>query len=246
MLGAVFDLPDLGRWWFLVGAVFTGWGLMLWLNRKQFLANMNMPMRPLKRRDFAIFAALMGVTAALTLIVGALGRNQLRTEREARVQADIASLQDRTLTRQQVAGISQAMIRLAMPGNAERNRRNLRALQACVKSGQCRTLLTRIVVRTLQPKTTKGTSKTIVIKGQRGPAGPRGPRGLPGQDGHNGQDGRAGKQGGTGGIDSNVIDGVDNRVADLEHALQDVVSHVTLLDKLVAVLCRVLTPTRCG
>jgi hypothetical protein len=244
VLAAVFDLPHLGRWWILVGAILAGWLLVLWLNRKQIHANMNQPMRPLKRRDFAAFAALVGLTAALTLIIGAVARDSLRSEREARVAADISSLQDRTLTRQQVAGISQAMIRLAMPTNQERNRRNLRALQACVKSGQCRTLLTRIVVRTLKP--TKGGDRTLVIKGKPGPRGPQGLPGPAGPAGEDGANGRAGKPGGAGAVDSNIIDGVDNRVASLEQALRDVVSHVAILDRLVAVLCRVLTPTRCG
>lgn len=244
MLGAVFALPHLGRWWLVIGAVFAAGLFVLWLNRQQIRTRLAQPMRPTTHGDFLVFAALIGAAVALSIIVGALARDSLRQEREARVSADIASLQDRTLTRQQVAGISQAMIRLAMPTNAERNRRNLRALQACVKSGQCRTLLTRIVVRTLKPM--RGGDRTLVIRGQPGRTGPRGPQGLPGPSGKDGQAGRVGKQGGTGGVDSNVIDGVDNRVADLEQALQAVVSHVAVLDKLVAVLCRVLTPTRCG
>lgn len=245
-MASVLALPHLGRWWFLVGAVFAAWLLVLWLNRAQIRTSMSMPMRPLTRGDFVALAALMGCTAALTLIVGAFARDSLRTEREARVSADISSLADRTLTRQQVAGIAQAIVRLERPSNAERNKRNLKALQACVKSGECRKLLTTIVVRTLVPKTTKGATKTIVIKGTPGPRGPQGLPGPAGKDGQSGQPGRAGQQGGTGGIDSNIIDGVDNRVADLERALQSVVSHVAILDRLVAVLCRVLTPTRCG
>lgn len=244
MLGAVFNVPHLGYWWILVGAVLAGWVLVLWLHRKEIHANMNQPMRPLKRRDFAVFGGLVGLAIALAIIIGALARESLRAEREARVNADIASLQDRTLTRQQVAGISQAMIRLAMPTNAERNRRNLRALQSCVKSGECRTLLTKIVVRTLAPKTVPGAASTVIVKGK---PGPRGPQGLPGPAGPAGRDGTHGRDGKPGGaVDSNIIDGVDNRVASLEQALRDVVSHVAILDKLVAVLCRVLTPTRCG
>lgn len=246
MLGAVFAPPHLGRWWILVGAVFAGWMLVLWLNRKQIRTNMDQPMRPLKRRDFALFAGLVGLSIALAIIIGALARDSLRTEREQRVNADIASLQDRTLTRQQVAGISQAMIRLAMPTNAERNQRNLRALRDCVKSGECRTLLTKIVVRTLAPHTVPGATRTVIVKGKPGPRGPQGLPGPAGPAGKDGTDGRTGKPGGAGAVDSNIIDGVDNRVASLEQALRDVVQHVTVLDKLVAVLCRVLTPTRCG
>lgn len=241
----MFALPHFGRWWFLVGAVFVAWILVLWLHRHHVRASMR-EVVTLTRGHLTIFAALIGFTVALSIIVGALARDSLRTEREQRVQADIASLQDRTLTRQQVAGIAQAMIKLTSPSDTERNRRNLEALQACVKSGECRRLLTTIVVRTLQPKTTKGAAKTIVVKGQPGPRGPQGLPGPAGQNGTNGQDGQAGKQGGTGTVDSNILDGVDNRVADLEKALQDVVSHVAILDRLVAVLCRVLTPTRCA
>lgn len=192
------------------------------------------------------FSALVGLAVASSILVGAYARDQLQDERDARTAADIASLADRTLTRKQVADISNAMIRLARPTNAERNRRNLRALRDCVKSGECRRRLTDIVVRTLAPNMVPGTGPKVIVKGKPGTRGPQGLPGPAGPAGKDGTDGRTGKPGGTGAVDSNIIDGVDNRVAGLEQALRDVVSHVAILDKLVAVLCRVLTPGSCG
>jgi hypothetical protein len=223
--------------------------LVAWLFRRRWLPWWHEPI--VTKRWHLYVGALTGSLA----IVVALGFNF--AQREANKRQDAASreaLAGRILDRQEIAGIAQAQALLLRPSNAERNRRNLVALQSCVKSGECRKLLTHIVVRTLEPTMVPGTgssrTKTIVIRGKQGPAGPQGAQGVPGATGTAGRDGvgrpgAPGKPGGPGSVDSNLVDGLDNRVAGLESALQSVVSRVAVLDRLVALLCRVLTPGRC-
>jgi hypothetical protein len=231
----------------VVGILLVGL-LVLWLNRvhcKRWWHSRVI----LTNGTMSILTGLIGAAIAVAILTSHLNRESLKHERDIRAAKDIASLRDRTLTKQQVAGISQAMIMLMRPSNAERNRRNLVALKTCVRSERCQKLLTQIVVRTLNVKTipepTKASSRTIVIQGQRGRTGPRGPQGLPGPSGRDGRNGTMGRNGSSGSVDSNLVDGIDNRVADVESALQAVVSRVAVLDRLVGLLCRLLMPRRC-
>jgi hypothetical protein len=231
----------------VVGILLAGL-LVLWLNRAHCKRWWHSRVI-LTNGTMSILTGLIGFAVATAIIASHLNRESLKHERQDRVNADIKSLRDRTLTRAQVASISQAMIMLMRPSNAERNRRNLVALKTCVRSQRCQKLLTQIVVRTLHVRTipgpTKTSSRTIVIQGQRGKTGPRGPRGLPGPSGRDGRNGTMGRNGSSGSVDSSIVDGIDNRVADLESALQAVVSRVAVLDRLVGLLCRLLTPGRC-
>jgi hypothetical protein len=252
---SVVGLPNLGFWWIPVISFALAGALVLWLNRNNIHARLHRPV-VMTGWHMVGFAGLVGFAVGISIVVGAIGRAEraktraeIRVERDARLNADLKSLEDRTLTRRQVEGISQAMIRLATPSNAERNRRNLVALKSCVRSQECRKLLTQIVVRTLTPKAMPGedSSRTIIVGGRRGPAGPagpRGPQGEPGPAGSSGSPGRAGKPGGPGAVDSNAVDGLDNRVADVERAVQGIVSRVDALQGLLRALCRVITPTK--
>lgn len=196
----------------------------------------------LKAKHLRLAAALIGAMFMFVIITSHLNRESLKKERQARVNHDIESLQDRTLTKRQVAGIAQAMIMLARPSDAERNRRNLKALMSCQRSVECSGRLTTIVERTLRVRIpVKGTSssKTIVVAGKPGPVGPRGPQGLPGKDGRNGG---AGRNGTDGTVDSALVDGLDNRVADLEGALAAIVNRLGSVQGLLIALCRVIRP----
>jgi hypothetical protein len=224
--------------------------LVAWLFRRRWLPWWHEPI--VTKRWHLYVGALTGSLA----IVVALGFNFQQREANARQDAAArAALAARILDRQEIASIAQAQAILLRPSNAERNRRNLVALKSCVRSGECRKLLTTIVVRTLEPTMVPGAKgsrpvKTIVIRGKQGPVGPQGAQGVPGAAGSAGRDGvgktgAPGKPGGPGTVDSNVVDGLDNRVAGLESALQAVVSRVQVLDRLVALLCRILTPGKC-
>lgn len=232
----------------IVGVLLAGL-LVLWLNRVHCQRWWHSRVI-LTNGTLSILTGLIGAAIAVSIVTSHLNRESLSKERRDRVAKDIASLQDRTLTKRQVAGIAQTVLMLARPSNAERNRRNLEALKTCVRSERCQKLLTQIVVRTLNVKTvprpTRTSSRTLVVQGKPGKTGARGPQGVPGPAGRDGLDGIAGKPGGPGSVDSNVVDGLDNRVADLETALQSLVSRVEVLDRLVGLLCRLLTPGRCG
>lgn len=195
----------------------------------------------------ALGGLLMGLLLGSVVYVSHLNRVELGKERQARVDEAFRSLQSQILTRTQVAAIGERLISLATPTNAERNRRNLVALKSCVMSEQCRRLLTTIVVRTLRVETpVKGATntRTIVIQGKRGPAGPagaQGPQGLPGTSGHDGGTGGNGKDGS---VDSGLLDGIDNRLSDLERGLGSILAQVPGIQRIVGLLCKALPVCR--
>lgn len=235
----------------IVGVV-VAVALALWLCRRILFDGWSAPIA-LTKGDVYKRDLLIGIAVAVSILVGTYGRAQLRSEREARVNADIASLEDRTLTRQQVAGIAQALIRLREPTTSEQLVRINRALKTCATHRSCRVAFVQTVNRIVRSPAGKlftpaprdggappvSPGKTVVVQGKPGPIG------APGMSGAMGKQGAPGKPGGPGQVNSNVVDGLDNRVADLEGALQSLVSHVQVLDKLVNVLCRLLTPSRC-
>jgi len=191
----------------------------------------------------ALGCVLMGCLFGLVVYVSHLNRVELGKEREARARSNFDTLQSQILTRTQVADIGKRLIKLATPTNAERNRRNLVALKSCVMSEECRRLLTTIVVRTLRvdvPVTSPSSTGTATVNGKRGPPGPAGPQGPPGPAGTNGRDGSPGDSGKDGGVDSGLLDGIDNRLSDLEKGLGSVLQSVPGLQRIVALLCRAL------
>lgn len=192
----------------------------------------------------ALGGLLVGLMFGSVVLVSHLNRVELNKDREAQSRKNFNALQSQILTRTQVAAIGKRLIDLATPSNAERNRRNLVALKSCVMSHECRKLLTTIVVRTLRVETpTPGATntRTIVIAGKRGPAGPPGPQGLPGTSGRDGSRGGDGKNAG---VDSGLLDGIDNRLSDLEHGLGNVLAQIPGIQRIVALLCRALPVCR--
>lgn len=190
---------------------------------------------------------LVGLMFSSVVLVSHLNRVELNKDREAQSRKNFDTLQSQILTRTQVADIGTRLIALATPSNAERNRRNLVALKSCVMSNECRKLLTTIVVRTLRVETPvpgPTSSRTIVIKGKRGPAGPSGPPGPQGPAGTSGHDGSRGGDGKDAGVDSGLLDGIDNRLSDLERGLGNVLAQVPGIQRLVALLCKALPVCR--
>jgi hypothetical protein len=226
--------------------------LVMWLNRHILRQRYVEPVI-LTKGHVVLASALVGFAVASSIVVGAVGRSELRSEREARVQADIRSLADRTLTKRQVAGLAQAQVMLAEPSTKEQLARINGALKVCATHQSCRKAFVQTVNRIVRspagrlftPAPRPGSTppipppKTIIVQGRPGPMGAPGTSGTPGRQG------APGKPGGPGEVNSNIVDGLDNRVADLESALQSVVSRVQVLDKLVAALCRLLTPGKC-
>lgn len=195
----------------------------------------------------ALGGLLMGLLLGSVVYVSHLNRVELGKERQARVDEAFRTLQSQILTRTQVAAIGERLISLATPTNAERNRRNLVALKSCVMSEQCRRLLTTIVVRTLRVETpVKGATntRTIVIQGKRGLAGPVGAQGPQGLPGTSGRDGGTGGNGKDGSVDSGLLDGIDNRLSDLERGLGNILAQVPGIQRLVGLLCKALPVCR--
>lgn len=229
----------------VLGGLTASLVLVAWLFRRRWLAWFHCPV--VTKRWHLILGAFAG---SLAICLALVFNFQQRSDNQARDVRARAALRDQILTRAEVASISQAMIALARPSDAERNRRNLKALMSCQRSPECSGKLTTIVERTLKVRIPlKGAKpqRTVAIRGKRGPVGPPGPvgpAGTPGRDGV-GQQGSPGKPGGPGAVDSNVVDGLDNRVADLESALAAVVSRVDSLQSLISALCRVLGRPSC-
>lgn len=73
--------------------------------------------------------------------------------------------------------------------------------------------------------------------GEKGAKGDDGMAGAPGKDGRNAPPPHE--------LDSSLIDGVDNRVRDLEAVVSSLIGRLDGLQQLIGVLCRILTPGRC-
>lgn len=229
----------------VLGGLTASLALVAWLFRRRWLIWFHCPV--VTKRWHLILGALAG---SLAICLALVFNFQQRSDNQARDIRARAALRDQILTHAEVAGIAQAIVALARPSDAERNRRNLKALMSCQRSPECSGKLTTIVERTLKvriPLKGATSQRTVVRVGKRGPVGPPGPAGPVGPAGQDGvgHQGNPGKPGGPGTIDSNVVDGLDNRVADLESALAAVVSRIDSLQGLISALCRVLGRPSC-
>jgi hypothetical protein len=186
----------------------------------------------LRRGHLVALAVALTVPACTAMVVSLLGRVKLDNEIRHRIANEAAEIRDRQLTRQQVAGIAQAIARLQQPTTHEQLARINRALKVCAAHSRCRSAFVRTVNTIVRSPGGVGfvpaptgnvpppVTKTVVVQGQPGATGAPGAMGAPGRDG---QAGLTGKPGGPGEVNSNIVDGLDNRVADLEHGLARVV-----------------------
>jgi hypothetical protein len=206
----------------------------------------------LKRWQLLVIVGMPVAAVCVALFFNYAQREANQRQDRARLTDLQRNVTDQILTRTQIAGIAQAQARLAQPSTREQLRRINRALMVCASHGSCRQAFVRTVNKIIRspagrlftPAPKDGSvppppTKTIIVQGTPGKTG------APGQNGRDGQAGLNGKQGGPGSVDSNIIDGLDNRVASLEGGLQSLVSHVAVLDRLVTALCRLLTPSKC-
>jgi hypothetical protein len=213
--------------------------------------------RHLRRRveptvgHYALLGLLIGLVGASTIVIGALALNEFQHQREARVMDQLAF----TATKSDVAKLKrdlQAYARAQAPTDREIADAVVYRLKVCLRTPVCHGQVVRLINRVVRitnnrivPAPANGTpaapgpapARTIIVQGKPG---------KPGRDGAPGTPGRAGKPGGAGTVDSNIVDGLDNRIADLEGALQSVVGRVAVLDRLVGALCRLLTPGKCA
>lgn len=231
-------------WWAIPPVVLAlGAGLIVFLARDRIRERGICPVE-WQRKDLWIRDGILGTALVAAIVVGMFARERLNTEREARVKAEIGALERDQLTRQQVAGIAQAQAQLLTPTNRERLRENLEAIRVCGRSMKCRRnfaglIRTVFIVR-------NGEIIAAPPKGQPRPAPPPAshvpvvtppPKVIPipgddGADGAPGKDGRAGKD-----VDSAIVDGLDNRIHDLEQGLAALLGKVGgLLGRLCSLL----------
>lgn len=160
-----------------------------------------------------------GVVTATALGLAILAITQLNTEREARLQQEIAALERDQFTKAEVQAIAKRTARLETPTAKETNRRVLRALDVCVKSGRCRRVLVRVLQGEQGPPGPKGQTGP---QGNRGPTGPQGRRGAPavrGPEGARGLKGETGSTGPEGRIDAELLRRLDDKLARVETSL---------------------------
>jgi hypothetical protein len=240
----------------IIGGLSVAVLLVAWLFRRRWIPVMLEPLIcpvVLKRWQLLAIVALPVLAICTSLAFNAHERTQRAADQRARIADVQRILSEQILTRTQIAGIAQAQAKLAQPSTREQLRRINRALMVCAAHGSCREAFVRTVNKIIRspagrlftPAPRDGSvpsvppPKTIIVQGTPGKPG------APGQNGRDGQAGLNGKQGGPGEVNSNIIDGLDNRVASLEGGLQSLVSRVAVLDRLVTALCHLLTPSKC-
>lgn len=241
----------------IIGGLSVGVLFVAWLFRRRWVPAMFAPLIcpvVLKRWQLLVIVGMPVLAICVALFFNQAQRQDLNDLSRARIADLRRSLDEQTLTRAQIAAIAQTQAMLLQPTTREQLRRINRALKTCASHVACRREFVRTVNTIVRSPggvgfipAPKGSSpvppaRTIVVQGKPGPAGAMG---APGRDGKAGTTGTPGKPGGPGSVDSNIVDGLDNRVADLEGALQSLVSRVSVLDGLVHALCRLLTPARC-
>lgn len=208
------------------------------------------PIGVLCRGHLVVLAIALTIPACLAMVVSLAGRVKLNREiRQSQVtRADVRRL-----------------VKFTQPTQAEQLRRIGAAIDECAGSATCRRKFVRTVNRIVRvtgesivPAPAKGKpmprrQRTVVVHEkpktvtviQPSPPAPGAPQ--DGKDGKDGKDGRAGKD-----VDSAVLDGLDNRLANVEDltqtlvgGLRALVGRVDLVERLTAALCRLLTPGRC-
>lgn len=229
-----------------------------WLNRRT-IAGLRVRARErlarpviLTRGSLGVLMALVGIGLAATIVTSALNRRELSKEREARLEAVTAQLTDRAdlmRVKRDLERYARRQAALASPSTRELARRSRMALVACARSASCRTSFTRVVNQVLRvspggqlvpapppldrdgetgraPQNTPSAPPpppSAAVPGEQGPQGPPGQSGRPGRD-----------------VDSSIVDGLDNRVADLEQGLARILGRLGVLDA----VCRLL-PAAC-
>lgn len=185
----------------------------------------------LRRGHLIALAVAMTLPACTAMVVSLAGRVKLDGEIRSRLAEDTARITQDQLTRDQIAGIAQAQAQLLQPSTREQLRRINMALRTCASHASCRVAFVQTVNRIVRspagrsftvapPKTTMvvppspvapvTVTKTIVV-----PA----PAVIPGKPGKDGAAGAPGKD-----VNSALLDGLDNRLADVEQRLGRVVS----------------------
>lgn len=205
----------------------------------------------LRRGHLFVAALVIVTTSGFGMTISLIGRHTLNTERDARLKLELSSRVTEAQVADLVRGLkayAKTQAELASPTTKELARRSSLALMACAKTARCRVQLTHVVNRVLRVRNgvivpapgggrtpgaqAPGPSGGAGPQGSAGGTGPSGPAGPPGAQGQPGMDAKP--------IDSGLLDGLDNRIHDVETGLGAILSRLTGLDRLVALLCRAL------
>jgi hypothetical protein len=187
----------------------------------------------LRRGHLIALAVAMTLPACTAMVVSLAGRVKLNSEIRTRLAEDTARITQDQLTRDQIAGIAQAQARLLQPSTREQLRRINMALRTCASHSSCRVAFVQTVNRIVRSPAGRSftvappkaavvapppaaapvtVTKTVIV-----PA----PAAVPGKPGKPGRDGAAGAPGKD--VNSALLDGLDNRLANVEQGLARVV-----------------------
>lgn len=184
----------------------------------------------LRRGHLIALAVAMTLPACTAMVVSLAGRVKLNTEIRSRLTEDTTRLQREQLTSNQIAGIAQTQARLLQPSTREQLRRINMALKTCASHSSCRVAFVQTVNRIVRSPAGRSftvappkaavvppppaaapvtVTKTVIV-----PA----PAAIPGKPGKDGAAGAPGKD-----VNSALLDGIDNRLANVEQGLARVV-----------------------
>jgi hypothetical protein len=202
-----------------------------------------------RRAHLLVLALALTFPACLAMIVSLAGRVKLDAEIRDRLTDNADALKREQLTRAEVAGIAQAMVRLAQPSTKEQLRKINMALATCASHNSCRVAFVQTVNRII--RSPAGRSFTVAppaVPATPPPPAPIAPsapgtktvivKSSPAKDGRDGKDGKNGV------VDSKVLDTIDNRLHDVETIVGQLGSAVAGLDqrlgRLLGRLCTAL------
>jgi hypothetical protein len=199
------------------------------------------------RRHLLLAGVALVVVGSASMAVALAGRIKL-----------YEAIRTQQITRGDVDAIAREQARLAQPSVKEQLRRIGMALDTCAGSSACRRKFVRTVNRVIRV-TEGGTLQPRGARPLRSPqipvprsARPRAPSvtvirppvppavAVPGPAGKDGAPGKTGPRGPAGTVDSAILDGVDDRLSDVEHGLASLLSRFPGVERVLGVLCRTL------
>lgn len=251
-MGTVLGIPTLGIPTFaLIPAALILLAIAV-VRRRRIARYISVPV-VFTRGHVALGGMLLGLLFGTVVYVSHLNRESLQRERAERTGAEFRRVEAEILTRNEIREIAMRQAKLEAPSRGELARRSRAALAACGRSSTCRTSFTRVVNRVLRIE----GGKLVPIPPQRGDVGsppaeggsprlpPKSSPGPAGRDGAAGPAGPAGRDGKPGrSVDSGILDGLDNRLHDVEAGLASVLNRLVGLDKLLALVCKALPVCR--
>jgi hypothetical protein len=240
-------------WVILIGGGVLAAGLVVWLLRRELVRDWDAIVTFTKGRIMTR-DALQGLTLVVMAIFVIWSIDRLNDLRESRLDAELAQV----VTKQRLDAVerrTRAYARFLAPSERDVLEIVRRYRRICARSAQCRRDFAASINQVLRvensrivpapqdarpapaPQSNGGASpfprpapppEIITVPGPQGKPGPQGPRGESGRN-----------------VDSALVDGLENRIADVERGLQALLGRIPGIERVLALLCR--TPLRiCG